>query len=227
MRLHLFTFTLALLLALPAQAQPLADAAAEALAQRFPAVAHKLSVQVSHAPENVLALSDPIVVLSAGAHVPRGRVQVRVQDRRGAAVGPAMLHVAHFDTVVVATATLSAGTALASGDITLAWRETTRLPGAFLRAADLATLPEVLFATRHVRTGAVLRSGDLRGAYAADIGAPVALRYARNGVVFTLRTTAREAGHVGDEIRLYAADTRTTYRARLVAPGEALWTETL
>ena len=84
-----------------------------------------------------------------------------------------------------------------------------------------------LFATRHLREGRTLRRGDLRAAFTADIGDAVTMRYRRGGLALDLRGQAREAGHVGDAIRLHVPDTNTTYRARLTAAGEADWIETL
>ena len=220
-------YALLLLLAPAAVAQPLTGAAQQSLAARFPDQAQKLEVRVEHAAESVRALDGTTVVWPASAQVPRGRVQVRVQDARGAQVGVAMLYVAHFDTLVLATTDVSAGSAVVPEALTLSWRETTRLAGAYLTARDLGRLPAETFATRLLRADTPLRPTDLRPPFAAEAGAPVVLHYTRGPLRLVLSVEAREAGYVGDAIRLYAADTRTTYRARLTAPGEATWLETL
>ena len=59
------------------------------------------------------------------------------------------------------------------------------------------------------------------------LGDPVLMAYARGIITLKLNCKAREPGAVGDEIRLYAPNTDTTYRARLTAPGQAEWIETL
>ncbi len=219
---------LLLVLTAPASAQPLAEAAARSLAARFPGEAAGLEVRVERAPDAVLALDAPVVVWPADAGVPRGRVQVRVQTPHGDGMGVAMLFVAHFDTVAVAVRDLTRDAPVDAADVVLDRRETTRLAGGFLGARDWRRLAAAeSFATRHVGAGTVLRPGDVRGPFAAEPGSPVALHYRRGDVHLVLRAQAREAGHVGDAVRLYAADTRTTYRARLVAPGEAEWLETL
>lgn len=226
--MRFFPYYLMVLFAvLPVAAQPLAEAAQQALATRYPAEVHALAVRIDRAADAVLDVDAPVVVWPALADVPRGRVQVRVQDASGRDAGVAMLFVAHFDSVVVTRETVAAGDEVDASALTAVWRETTRLRGGVLLARDLATMPATLFATRHLRADVPLRPGDLRPPYAAEAGAPVDMVYTRGSVAFTLRAEAREAGHVGDTIRLFLSDTRTTYRARLTAPGEAVWVETL
>ncbi len=227
MTMRFFLSLLSLFVVMPVAAQPLAEAAWQALAARYPAEAPALEVRIDRAADAVLNVDTPLVVWPADADVPRGRVQVRVQDATGRDAGVAMLFVAHFDSVVVTRGAVASGDEVDASALEAVWRETTRLRGGWLRARDLATMPEALFATRYLRADVPLRPGDLRPPYAAEPGQPVDLRYTRGAVAFTLRAEAREAGHVGDTIRLFLSDTRTTYRARLTAPGEAVWVETL
>ncbi|WP_243665177.1 flagella basal body P-ring formation protein FlgA [Rhodothermus marinus] len=80
---------------------------------------------------------------------------------------------------------------------------------------------------RFVAAGQVLRADDLRPPYAVQTGETVWMHYRRDGILLRLRCQARAAGFVGDEIELYAPQTRATYRGRIVAPGLVEWIATL
>ncbi|MCH8962784.1 MAG: flagella basal body P-ring formation protein FlgA, partial [Bacteroidetes bacterium] len=141
----------------------------------------------------------------------------------------ALLYVAHFDSVVIARATMPSGDEVILATASIAWMETTTFRGAPLRPDELRALIQegALFATRTIREGRVLRHADVRRAYAAETGATVMMRYRRGRLQFDLSCKARQAGHLDDAIRLYSSETGKTYRARLTGPGAAEWIETL
>ena len=210
-------------------------AATQALADAFPGVAHRLTVDVLRLPtaEPLPADHDVRVHLTRTGDVPRGRVQVQIdaQPAEGPRqpLGRALLFVAHFDSVMVSTETLQADDELSDGAVVPAWMDITRFSGTPLRAADFRALQTEgpLYATRYLRADRSLRVGDLRPAYAVTRGEAVNIQYHRPLFTLTLRGTAREAGHTGEVIRVYVPDTKTTYRARLTGPAAARWVETL
>lgn len=207
-----------------AQTAPVAQAVQTEVDARYPEWAGRLIVRAERVPEAAAALEAPRVAWADRGRVPRGPLSVEVTDARGQSAGRARVFVAHFDSVFSTTETLRKGDA--AGDaLTVVWTETTRLSGDPLTPRDLP--PGEVFATRYLRADRVLRRGDVRGAFAAEVGEVVAMRYRRGAIGLELRATARQAGHVGDAVRLHAPDTGTTYRARLVAPGVAEWIETL
>ncbi len=218
---------LLLLLCAPAAAQDASPVAAAVQAQvdaRYPELAGRLVVRAERVPDEAAALDAPRVAWTDRGRAPNGPLSVAVTDADGRAVGRARVFVARFDSVVSVSETLKKGDE-ASAALTIAWTETTRLSGDPLTARDLPT--GTLFATRHLRAGRTLRSGDLRAAFAADIGDAITMRYRRGGLALDLRGHAREAGHLGDTIRLHVPDTNTTYRVRLTAASAAVWVETL
>lgn len=217
----------ALLLCTPVAAQDASPVAAAVQAQvdaRYPELAGRLVVRAERVPDLAAALDAPRVAWTDRGRAPHGPLSVAVTDADGRAVGRARVFVARFDSVVSVSETLQKDDE-ASAALTIAWTETTRLSGDPLTARDLPS--GTLFATRHLRAGRTLRKGDLRAAFAADIGDAVTMHYRRGGLALDLRGHARETGHIGDTIRLHVPDTNTTYRARLVSEGVAEWVETL
>ncbi|NBC01730.1 MAG: flagellar basal body P-ring formation protein FlgA [Bacteroidetes bacterium] len=210
-------------------------AAAEALTARFPAMAQRLAVEVTRLHQLPDIPSDRAlrVQFSSSTTVPRGRVQATVESRASdaawAAAGRALLYVAHYDSVMVPTETLRADDALAAGAVAPVWMDVTRFSGTPLRLATYRTLQATgpVYAARHLREGRALRTGDLRPAYTVLRGQAVTMTYHRPLFTLTLRGTAREAGHTGDVIRVYVADTKATYRARITGAAVARWVETL
>ena len=236
MQTLLLHIALGLLLAAPAfgQAPPQAvvqQAAEAAIAQAFPGAAARLEVRVTRLgfrPEEPADGGDVQIAFRDGAEVPRGRAQVDVfqNDRK---LGWALLHVAHFDSVLVTTRRYRSDEPIDVADLSVAYVETTRFRTPPLRPSDLTADggTAARYATRFLKEGDVLTAGDLRPPFAADTGAAVRMTYLRHGLRLRLACKAREPGHVGDVIRLYAPDTDVTYRARLTAPGAAEWVETL
>lgn len=210
-------------------------AATDALKTRFPARAGGLAVEVTRL-QNLSDISPDRAVrvrFSASTTVPRGRVQATVESQgqsgSWAAAGRALLYVAHYDSVMVPAETLRADAELAADAVAPAWMEVTRFRGTPLRPDAYRTLQAAgaVYATRHLREGRALRSGDLRPAYAVTRGQAVTIQYHRPRFTLTLRGTAREAGHTGEAIRVYVSDTGATYRARITGPAAARWVETL
>ena len=111
----------------------------------------------------------------------------------------------------------------------IAWIETTTFHGEPLRASDVRALATAgaLVAARSLREGRALRQGDLRLPYAVDN------RRRRAHALPPCRRTPRRpmprasTRAVGDEVRLYSADYKATYRARLTGPNTADWIATL
>ncbi|MEP0549122.1 MAG: flagellar basal body P-ring formation chaperone FlgA [Rhodothermales bacterium] len=230
MRLSLSAFVLLTLLVAAAPALTLQAAAERALAARFPDDAERLRVRVLRTGGDVDAAAPIRVVLPGGAAIPRGHTQVDVlaETPNGwQKTGWALLHVAHYDSVVVARRAVGRGEPVAPADLGTVWTETTTFHGEPLRAADLRALGDDLRADRSLRADRALRRGDLRPPFAADTGDAVTMRYRRGTLTLAVPCHAREPGAVGDEIRLYNATTDATYRARLTAPGEAEWIVTL
>lgn len=210
-------------------------AATEALEALFPTAAERLTVEVTRL-QNMSVIPSGATVrvrFASSTTVPRGRVQATVESRASdaawAAEGRALLYVAHYDSVMVPTATLRADDELSTGAVTPVWIDVTRFSGTPLRLDAYRTLQATgpVYAARHLREGRALRSGDLRRAYAVTRGEAVNIQYHRPLFTLTLRGTAREAGHTGEVIRVYVPDTKATYRARLTGPAAARWVETL
>ncbi len=203
------------------------------LAERYPDDAHRLKLRVKRVEATFEAEAALRLDFPAKDQWPRGTTQVKLFTGSDAAgwqkAGWALLYVAHFDSVVVARATMPSGDEVILAEASIAWMETTTFRGAPLRPDELRALIQegALFATRTIREGRVLRHADVRRAYAAETGTAVMMRYRRGSLTFDLACTARQAGHLDDTIRLYSSETGKTYRARLTGPGAAEWIETL
>ena len=215
------------------QAVRVRSLAEEVLAERYPDNAHRFDVRVKRVEAMVEAEEGVRLVFPAEDKWPRGTMQVKLftgSDTAGwQKAGWALLYIAHFDSVVIAQATVSSGDEVSLADAGVAWIETTTFRGEPLRPDDLRALTQegALFATRSIPEGRVLRRDDLRPAFAVETGASVMMRYQRGSLTFDLSCKARQAGHLDDAIRLYSSETGKTYRARLTGTGAAEWIETL
>ena len=213
----------------PANADALRVATRAALAASFADEVHRLAIEVKRASGGAETVDRPRVAFRTLDELPRGAAQVRVFRRQGTRwtrAGWALLHVAHYDSVLVTGRTLTPGDAITPDDVRTRWRETTRFRGTPLTAAAFER-HDALYAARHLRAGRLLRDGDVRPAYAADTGQSVTVQYQRGLLQMRIRCKAREPGFVGDVIQVYAPDNDTAYRVRLTRPGRATWIETL
>ena len=213
----------------PANADALRRATRAALADAFPDDVARLQVDVKRASGEAGAIDQPRVTFRSLDRLPRGAAQVQVYQRANGQwtrAGWALLHVAHYDSVLVTTRTIGPGDAITRDDVRITWRETTRFRGTPL-SAIVFEQDAPLRADRHLHGGRLLRENDVRPPYAVDTGQTVTVQYQRGLLRMTLRCKAREPGFVGDVIRVYAPDNDTAYRARLVDAGRATWIETL
>ena len=207
--------------------------AEQVLTEHYPDEAHRLELRVKRVEATFEAEAGLRLDFPAKDQWPRGTTQVKLFTGSDAAgwqkAGWALLYVAHFDSVVVARATMPSGDEVILEEASIAWMETTTFRGAPLRPDELRALIQegALFATRTIREGRVLRHADVRRAYAADTGTAVMMHYQRGSLTFDLMCKARQAGHLDEAIRLYSSETGKTYRARLTGPGTAEWIETL
>ncbi len=159
---------------------------------------------------------------------PVGTVQLRVTDQNGSR-GWALMRIHHFASSAHAVRDISAGESISPSDLTFSMVNLISVRGEPLtreRLADYAD-DDGLIALRRIRAGAPLRTSDIGPAPIAEVGTSIVMDYQRGGVHLRITCKARESGATGDIIRLYAPDTRTTYRARLTGQGSAEWIETL
>lgn len=202
------------------------------LAERFPDEAHRLDIRVLRAGGTLDAEADFRVAFPNSSDLPRAHTQLDILTGNEAEgwtkKGWALLYITHYDSVMVTNTTLSKNDEINEEDLSVSWMETTTFRGHPLRPSDYRARAAsgALYARRLVREGGALRQSDLRAAYAATTGDPIALRYRRGRIVLTLTCSAREPGFVGDTIRLYSSDTDKTYRARLTRIGHAEWVST-
>lgn len=213
----------------PSNADALREAVHAALAERFSADMHRIEVRIKRAGGTADEVVQPRVTFRSLDRLPRGAAQARVHRRREGRWQPAgwvLLYVAHFDSVLVADRTVRSGEEIERSDVQVRWTETTRFRGESLSTSTFDTA-SLLFATRYLRKGRLLRANDVRPPYAADTGQSVTVHYQRGGLHMEVQGKAREPGFVGDVIRIYVPDTDAAYRARLVEPGLAEWIETL
>ncbi|MEM1116222.1 MAG: flagellar basal body P-ring formation chaperone FlgA [Bacteroidota bacterium] len=228
MSLRAFLIVLSLLLATAAaQAQSpeagVTAAAEVALAEAWPDLAARAEVEVVRLSPAVAAAAGPLRVRFEAP--PRGRTSAVVEGQTEtgwARLGWAYLHVAHRREVAVLTRDVARGEAL-DGAVRTETRETTALRGAL---APEAVGPGAV-ARRTLRAGTVLTDRLVAAPAAATIGAPVAVTYTRGTLRLTVVGEARERGALGDEVRVYVPDTRSTFRVRLTGPGAGAWVATL
>ena len=211
----------------------IAEAATTLLASRYPDVAHRLSVRVIRASGSIDAESPVRLSWAEALEIPKGYVQAQVEQQVGTEqwemAGRATLYISHFDSVAVSLKSFGPDEPVQPSDFQFAWIETTKFRGRPLTTAQFAIMETQgsMFTDRFLRPDRALRVSDLRPAYAAETGQSVTMAYSRAGISLTLLTKARRPGFEGDVIKLFSSVTNKTYRARLTAPGEAEWIETL
>jgi flagella basal body P-ring formation protein FlgA len=96
--------------------------------------------------------------------------------------------------------------------------------------ADLLHDPDQAIGLQLRRTtlaGQPIRLSDLWETPAIEAGNEVTLFFESAGMQVTLPAQARQAGHPGDQIRVYSISTRRTYLAEIRGPGEVVWRQTL
>lgn len=207
-------------------AEAVVVAAAEAaLAEAWPAVAARAEVHVVRLSPAIEAAEAPIRVRFLSGP-PRGRTSAVVEARSASGgwdrLGWAYLEVSHFGEVAVLTRDVVRGGALA-GALRIERRETTALRDAI----DAETLLHGYVATRTLRAGTVLTGRLVAPPAAAEVGDPVAVTYTRGTLLLTVVGEARQRGALGEEVRVYVAETRSTFRVRLTGPGAGEWVATL
>ncbi|MFT5143667.1 MAG: flagella basal body P-ring formation protein FlgA [Thalassolituus oleivorans] len=207
------------------------SAATRAVAGRIPGSAGSVEVsvvRVSDLPEGTTFGPSAVhVELPQSPVVPKGRLQISfsVGTER---LGTALIQVAHFDSVAIAIEQFSSGDAIIPSSLHFVWMETTRFSGEPVTPGTLDRWGDAeLMARRYLRTDSPLRTTDIGPRPAAETGEPVRMSYRRGAFLLDLSCRARERGQLGDIIRLYADDSDTVYRARLVGAGRAEWIETL
>lgn len=208
-------------------------AAEQELASRFPERADRLEVRVRSVRSPLDSAAQLRVDFPEREEPPGGLTQVEVHTRASSGqwegTGWARLHVARYDSVLTVRNRVRAGEAITFSKVQRAWREVTDFQEEPLQTGELrARLREgPLVASRFVRADRVLRGDDVRPPYAANTGATIEVHHGRGRVTLLLSCTAREPGFVGDVIRVYCPDFRTTYRARVTGRDTARWIETL
>ena len=200
-------------------------ATADLLEERFPEAAHRLDPRVLRLSPSAPASGDLRVTLPPDDGLPSGHTRVELATEAGPA-GWALLYVAQFDSVLVARRDLARGDTLTDAAVEVAWLETTRFHGDPVHPADVHGDGRPT-ARRSLRAGEALRASSLAWPVATDTGDRVRVRYHRRGLLLTVDGVAREAGAVGDAIRVHCRSTSATYRVRLTAPGEGDWLATL
>ncbi len=208
------------------------EAAHKSLATRYPDTAPRLDVRLLRTGGKLDATQPLQLHFPASTALPRAHVQVKVhqQTQQGwQEQGWAMLYVAHFDSVAVATRTLKKESAVQDTDLRFLWMETTRYRGNPMTPAKLKALAARgdIFASKHLAEDRALREDDLRPALDVALGASVIMTYKRDQFILEFTCKARKAGFIDDEIKLFAPATNKTYRARITGPGKAVWLETL
>lgn len=208
----------------------LVTAMEDALATAYPAHAPALRVRLIRS--SIEDAAGAIRVRLLRNELPRAHTRVDVistGDSGDVTKGWAILYVERYDTLAVPLRAIARGETIDQRDVTFARVETTRFHGTPLLAAHYRTMMATsgAVADRALVAGRPLRTNDLRAPWAVNTGEVVKMHYQRPGITLTLNAKAREPGSIDDAIRVYCSDTGTTYRARLVGPGEAVWLETL
>lgn len=210
------------------------EAASEMLAIRFPDVVHHLEVRVIRTSRGINGNKSLRVIWPASNDLPRAHTQVKIEQQvpdgtQWTETGWALLYVAHFDSVALATRPIERDEQIVDGDLQFAWLETTRFSGQPLTRQVYAALQSQgeLYAHRHLNANRTLRSDTIRPAYDVETSQSVTMTYRRDPVALELACKARMTGYTGDIIKLFSPVSKRTYRARITGPGTAEWLETL
>lgn len=208
-------------------------AASRVLADHYPESTDHLKVQVRRVRGDIDTTRALQVQFSESEGTPTGLAQADVRLRSAGGgweeAGWALLRVARLDSVVTVQGQVQRGEPIPASVLETAWLETTDLYGEPLRAANVRARANRgrLVATRHLQSGRVLRTRDVRRPHTVDAGSSVRVHYRRGRLAFRLSCTAREPGVIDEVIRVRCADLDTMYRARITGRTTAQWVETL
>lgn len=242
MRFHPVVLVAALLVgagvpSTPAQAQEaratVRKVASEVLSARYPESADHLDVRVRRIRGDVDTTKALRLRFSEGEGTPTGLTQVTLRTREAdgawSEAGWALLRVARLDSVLTVQSRVPEGETIPHSELEMAWIETSDLSGNPLPAAKLRGpgQEKALVATRHLRSGRVLRERDVRLPYTTDVGSAIRMHFQEGRLVFRLSCKAREPGFVDEVIRVHCPDLNTMYRARITGEKTAQWVETL
>lgn len=208
-------------------------AAEKELVARYPKSPSSTNVRVRRLRGEIDTTARLRVVFADQRGTPRGlaRADVHARESSGSWVetGWALLHVAHYDSVVTTRTRIRAGETVSPDMVEVARIETTDFVGSPVTTADYRSRLKrgKLVAARLVQSGRPLREADVRRPYAAETGGAIDVYYRRGRFSLRLSCKAREPGFADETIRVYCPDIRKTYRATIVAENAARWVETL
>lgn len=226
-----------ILLAAPLQAQPIEQrvhrSAVQTLLQQYPVTKDELAVQVQQV-EGLRSTSRALRTrFNPSEGIPRGRTQVELltgsQKVGWHKVGWALLYITRFDSVMVSQRSISSGQTVKPSDLQATRRDVTRLrtrpltPQAYRQQQQKGAL----VAASYLSEGEILEQQSLRQPYTVETGDLLTINYKQKDVSVRLRCKARQAGYIGDVIRVSCRSTGALYRVRLTPTGTATWLETL
>jgi flagella basal body P-ring formation protein FlgA len=134
------------------------------------------------------------------------------------------LHVQVEHYLPVIAERVMSGELIEADDFVWRWIDVTQ------QQADLLQDPDQAIGLQLRRTtlaGQPIRLSDLWETPAIEAGTEVTLIFESAGMQVSLPVQARQAGHPGDQIRVYSISTRRTYLAEIRGPGEVVWRQTL
>jgi len=208
-------------------------AASRVLTDHYPESTDHLKVRVRRVRGDIDTTGALQVRFAESEGTPTGLAQADVRSRSAGGgweeAGWALLRVARLDSVVTVQGQVQRGEPIPASVLETAWLETTDLYGEPLRAANIRVRASSggLVAARHLRSGRVLRTRDVRRPHTVDAGSSVRVHYRRGRLVFRLSCTAREPGVDDEVVRVHCSDLDTMYRARITGENTARWVETL
>lgn len=205
--------------------EAIVDGANADISARWPELAQRVEVRVLRMTGDEAEMDGDLRVRLLTDAPPRGRTsaELHVRDASGSwrRVGWALLEVAWFGEAVILTESVQRGAPISREAFKVERTDITNVTAPLVAMDSLGG--ENWTAARTLASGTTLTVDLVERPNAANRGDAVRFRYERGAVAIDLVGEARERGAVGDVIRVYSSDTRSTHRVLMTAPGEGIW----
>lgn len=211
-------------------AQRIIDLAKIELERHYPSPNYRVEVEIRRLPKVVerLSVSEIQGIRFQNTLDPKGYERIQVVAKNQPSLSrisaQVQLNVKVWQHLPVLRQKRKGGENVLANHLQMDWVDISRLTGPFLQ--DVDQLNDQMVLARLLQKGQPIRLQEFISKPVVQAGDPVKLIMEKSGFRIEILCTARQDGAVGDEIRCYSNENRTTYTATVLDKGLAQWKHT-